>query len=79
MKLDLERQRRKVTAGVLMSIALLLAGRSVLHFQTSLVVVPAEPANIANSSNPQKPKIKDKDGPGHVSRSYAQLRALKVD
>jgi hypothetical protein len=58
MKLDLERQRRKVMAGVLMSIALLLSGKSVFNFQSLPVVVPAEPAKIANSSNPQKRKIK---------------------
>ena len=58
MKLDLERQRKKVLAGVLMSIALLLAGKSVFDFQTVRVVAPVDPAKPADPSNPQKPNIK---------------------
>jgi hypothetical protein len=58
MKLDLERQRKKVLAGVLMSIALLLAGKSVFDFQTVRFPASVQPAKLADPSNLQKPNIK---------------------
>jgi hypothetical protein len=60
MKLDLNSQREKVVAGALMTIALLLVGKSGFKSKTppAEVSVPMAASQLADASSPQKPKRK---------------------